>query len=216
MHILEREKIKKKYLNFAGGEEEFFVSSSNRPFQFQPGNGKYVSQFFPGSSGTSSISTIPEISNQESQQNKEASSTQQPQSFSDRQQLGKLRHTRDSLKLNLLPSSNGGNANKVMLLCNPVKQGINANDDDDDDDDCEDDDENNGNVPKKTNLDDNNVKTEENDNKAESPENKVKQKSIIESSVKTLPSDGQCSSSTSSNSNNSIESKNKCDDLDIE
>lgn len=56
--------------------EEFYVSSSNRPFQFQTGDGEQVSQFFPGA--TSSL-------------------LQQQQ----QQQLGELRHTRDRLKLNL-------------------------------------------------------------------------------------------------------------------
>ncbi|XP_012261877.2 uncharacterized protein LOC105689443 isoform X2 [Athalia rosae] len=58
--------------------EEFYVSSSNRPFQFQTGEGEQVSQFFPGASSS--------LLQQQRQQ---------------QQQLGELRHTRDRLKLNL-------------------------------------------------------------------------------------------------------------------
>ncbi|XP_011496834.1 PREDICTED: uncharacterized protein LOC105361376 [Ceratosolen solmsi marchali] len=119
--------------NNTRGDEEFYVSSSNRPFQFQSGNGKYVSQFFPGASGNGAATTPHDTAIQDSQTHQNDEATQQ-QFFSDRQQLGELRHTRDRLKLNLLTSppssSNGDNrscgsgSNKTAQLCNSVKQGI--------------------------------------------------------------------------------------------
>ncbi|KAL0101271.1 hypothetical protein PUN28_018813 [Cardiocondyla obscurior] len=88
------------------GNEEFFVTSSSRPFQFQTGESKYVSQFFPGANATSFSDDRDETDScrQEPQQNNidfvhEYDQCQQ-------QQLGELRHTRDRLKLNLV-SSNG-------------------------------------------------------------------------------------------------------------
>lgn len=77
------------------GNDEFFVSSGNRPFQFQAGDGKYVSQFFPGAkSGGTDESTG-------------SGDTQQVQ-------LGELRHTRDKLKLNL-PMNQDLNSTVVQL-----------------------------------------------------------------------------------------------------
>ncbi|XP_063995899.1 rho-associated protein kinase 1-like isoform X2 [Diachasmimorpha longicaudata] len=79
------------------GDDEFFVSSGNRPFQFQAGDGKYVSQFFPGANlGLTSDddATGPSDNHQV--------------------QLGELRHTRDKLKLNL--PSNQENHSLVHLL----------------------------------------------------------------------------------------------------
>ncbi|XP_011304266.1 uncharacterized protein [Fopius arisanus] len=65
------------------GDDEFFVSSGNRPFQFQAGDGKYVSQFFPGAN----VGTIDDDVTAPSDNHQV--------------QLGELRHTRDKLKLNL-------------------------------------------------------------------------------------------------------------------
>lgn len=80
------------------------MSSSNRPFQFQTSDSKYVSQFFPGAS-TSANEEPDEVdgSPQGAQQNRidllnDYDNGQQ-------HQLGELRHTRDRLKLNL--STNG-------------------------------------------------------------------------------------------------------------
>ncbi|XP_044005406.1 protein PFF0380w-like isoform X2 [Aphidius gifuensis] len=70
--------------NFTG-DEEFSVSSGSRPFQFNAGNGKYVSQFFPGASTDTT---------QLNNENIQIDNQQQ-------KQLGELRHTRNKLKLNL-------------------------------------------------------------------------------------------------------------------
>ncbi|XP_017892455.1 STE20-like serine/threonine-protein kinase isoform X3 [Ceratina calcarata] len=83
------------------GNEEFFVSSSNRPFQFQTSDSKYVSQFFPGAS-TSANKDRDEVDGGDHQvvsQNGIELLTDcgQIQQY----QLGELRHTRDRLKLNL-------------------------------------------------------------------------------------------------------------------
>lgn len=76
------------------------MSSSNRPFQFQSSDSKYVSQFFPGAS-TSANEEHDEVDGGPPgiQQNRidllnDYDSGQQ-------HQLGELRHTRDRLKLNL-------------------------------------------------------------------------------------------------------------------
>ncbi|CAD6233401.1 GSCOCG00007175001-RA-CDS [Cotesia congregata] len=88
--------------------EEFFVSSGNRPFQFQVGDGKYVSQFFPGaaessqeneSHGNLKINTVDDNQSQQQQQT----------------QLGKLRHTRDRLKLNL-PIKNTSDTSSTVII----------------------------------------------------------------------------------------------------
>ncbi|XP_043290011.1 uncharacterized protein [Venturia canescens] len=118
------------------GDEEFYVSSSNRPFQFQSGDGKYVSQFFPGASTTllqhesqhqissSSSLTSPrdvlDLRPSEDEVDRiddrplevslpQANGNSRSTDFNEGQQqaqLGELRHTRDRLKLNLL-STNG-------------------------------------------------------------------------------------------------------------
>ncbi|KOC60142.1 Serine/threonine-protein kinase LMTK1 [Habropoda laboriosa] len=83
--------------------EEFFVSSSSRPFQTS--DSKYVSQFFPGAS-TSINEERDEIDGVQRQgvpQNGIELLTDCGQS--QQYQLGELRHTRDRLKLNL--STNG-------------------------------------------------------------------------------------------------------------
>lgn len=81
------------------GNEEFFVSSSNRPFQFQTSESKYVSQFFPGASTSMNEERDEDGDQQGIPQNgiellNDCSQNQQ-------YQLGELRHTRDRLKLNL-------------------------------------------------------------------------------------------------------------------
>ncbi|KAG7202421.1 hypothetical protein KM043_018733 [Ampulex compressa] len=89
------------------GNEEFFVSSSNRPFEFQTGDSKYVSQFFPGACSASpqeeqrdEVDSCGQVIHQNNVDFLEDyAGSQQPQ-------LGKLRHTRDRLKLNL-SSTNG-------------------------------------------------------------------------------------------------------------
>lgn len=91
---------------FVTGNEEFFVSSSNRPFQFQTGESKYVSQFFPGANAASLSNDRDETDScrQEPHQNNIDFAHEYDQC--QQQQLGELRHTRDRLKLNLV-SSNG-------------------------------------------------------------------------------------------------------------
>lgn len=91
---------------FVTGNEEFFVSSSNRPFQFQTGESKYVSQFFPGANAASFSDDQDETDScrQELHQNNVDFAHEYDQC--QQHQLGELRHTRDRLKLNLV-SSNG-------------------------------------------------------------------------------------------------------------
>ncbi|XP_011635453.1 STE20-like serine/threonine-protein kinase isoform X2 [Pogonomyrmex barbatus] len=85
------------------GNEEFFVTSSNRPFQ--TGESKYVSQFFPGANTVLSDDRDETDScRQEPHQNNIDFAHEHDQC--QQQQLGELRHTRDRLKLNLI-SSNG-------------------------------------------------------------------------------------------------------------
>ncbi|XP_011172451.2 STE20-like serine/threonine-protein kinase isoform X2 [Solenopsis invicta] len=88
------------------GNEEFFVTSSNRPFQFQTGESKYVSQFFPGANVASFSDDRDETDScrQEPHQNNIDFAHEYDQC--QQHQLGELRHTRDRLKLNLV-SSNG-------------------------------------------------------------------------------------------------------------
>ncbi|XP_058807838.1 uncharacterized protein LOC131673673 isoform X3 [Phymastichus coffea] len=159
--------------NNTRGDEEFYVSSSNRPFQFQSGNGKFVSQFFPGASGSGSSTALPEAPSQQ-QKNEETSLPQPPPV------LGELRHTRDRLKLNLTSSSpatlsSNGSNNRVAQLCNPVKQGI------------LDDDEAN----------ENEARDEENNLKPE--DTKVDDECSNKPLVKTSPSEEQCTSEPKSN-----------------
>jgi len=91
---------------FVTGNEEFFVTSSNRPFQFQTGESKYVSQFFPGANAASLSDDRDETDScrQEPHQNNIDFAHEYDQC--QQHQLGELRHTRDRLKLNLI-SSNG-------------------------------------------------------------------------------------------------------------
>ncbi|XP_020295290.1 uncharacterized protein LOC109860544 isoform X2 [Pseudomyrmex gracilis] len=90
------------------GNEEFFITSSNRPFQFQTGESKYVSQFFPGANSISLADDRGEDEidgcRQELQQNNVDFTIEHEQS-AQQQQLGELRHTRDRLKLNLVLSN---------------------------------------------------------------------------------------------------------------
>ena len=111
------------------------MSSSNRPFQFQSGEGKYVSQFFPGASSTllqqqpegedcpdsATIpvlgpggppgeidrSEVPAVPLQQGNANGSSRSSEPIENLQAAQQtqLGELRHTRDRLKLNLLSTS---------------------------------------------------------------------------------------------------------------
>jgi hypothetical protein len=210
----------------AGGEEEFYVSSSNRPFQFQAGNGKYVSQFFPGASGNGAA-TAPQVAAAQEPQAQQSDEATQQQFFSDRQQLGELRHTRDRLKLNLLTSppssSNGGNSgggsgngnSRVAPLCNPVKQGI-------DDEDKDNESEESGSEAEKMRLEDD-VPIEKEKGQGTKPGEDVRLRSQSsrtteqevaattagsESHVKTSPSDGQRSS-------DGHELNSNHDDLDV-
>lgn len=111
---------------FMSGDDEFYVSSSNRPFQFQSGEGKYVSQFFPGASSTL-LQQQPSLCGeaedcQESRDEVDRAEVPLPppaqtngnarvqdsvdsQQQIQQSQLGELRHTRDRLKLNLLSTS---------------------------------------------------------------------------------------------------------------
>ncbi|XP_014213844.1 intracellular protein transport protein USO1-like isoform X2 [Copidosoma floridanum] len=210
--------------NNTRGEEEFFVSSSNRPFQFQSGNGKNVSQFFPGAGNNNSEST-PKSQEDPSQKSESQSNNEEPttvsgaapQFFSDRQQLGKLRHTRDRLKLNLVTSLSNGNG-KNVYLCTPVKQGKHVVEDDDDDDD-DDEEEEDKDLNKQTRLADKNfneaiVVVDESNNISTGSE--IRKNETVpmvqlssQTSPKTSPSDaGQCSSS------GSLDSKSKCDNVD--
>ncbi|XP_076169719.1 uncharacterized protein LOC143147894 isoform X2 [Ptiloglossa arizonensis] len=86
------------------GSEEFFVSSSNRPFQFQTGDSKYVSQFFPGAS-TSANEEQDEVDGAQQGVQQNRIELLNDYGHGQQHQLGELRHTRDRLKLNL--STNG-------------------------------------------------------------------------------------------------------------
>ncbi|RLU17144.1 hypothetical protein DMN91_011213 [Ooceraea biroi] len=99
------------------GNEEFFVTSSNRPFQFQTGESRYVSQFFPGANAISLSDDRDETDScrREPQQNNVDFVNEYEQC--QQHQLGELRHTRDRLKLNLVSSNGTPSASFV-----PVKQ----------------------------------------------------------------------------------------------
>nr|XP_012137748.1 PREDICTED: rho-associated protein kinase 2-like [Megachile rotundata] len=86
------------------GNEEFFVSSSNRPFQFQASDSKYVSQFFPGAS-TSMNEEQDEVDGNRLEVQENKLELLNDCNYSQQHQLGELRHTRNRLKLNL--STNG-------------------------------------------------------------------------------------------------------------
>ncbi|XP_014473931.1 PREDICTED: uncharacterized protein LOC106744051 isoform X2 [Dinoponera quadriceps] len=88
------------------GNEEFFVTSSNRPFQFQTGESKYVSQFFPGANMTSFPDDREETDGCRQQESSNHVDFTNEYEQQQQHQLGELRHTRDRLKLNLI-SSNG-------------------------------------------------------------------------------------------------------------
>ncbi|XP_034950144.1 uncharacterized protein [Chelonus insularis] len=97
-------------------DEEFFVSSGNRPFQFQVGDGRYVSQFFPGESETQSRNDQPvEMVNMMEKGNKNLKTepSENPQS-QQQTQLGELRHTRNRLKLDL--SNKNNNSTSISAL----------------------------------------------------------------------------------------------------
>lgn len=92
------------------------MTSSNRPFQFQTGESRYVSQFFPGATTLSDDRDETDGCRQEPplQNNIDlANEYEQCQQH----QLGELRHTRDRLKLNLVSSNGAPSASFV-----PVKQ----------------------------------------------------------------------------------------------
>lgn len=93
------------FIFFFSGNDEFFVTSSNRPFQFQTGESRCVSQFFPGANATLLSDERDETDGcqQEPHQNNIdfANDYEQCQQH----QLGELRHTRDRLKLNLVSSN---------------------------------------------------------------------------------------------------------------
>ncbi|XP_057320266.1 dentin sialophosphoprotein-like isoform X2 [Microplitis mediator] len=119
--MLEEPKVDVYPINYESNhdDEEFFVSSGNRPFQFQVGDGKYVSQFFPGAAESSNeneseggnkferikqdlkIDTVDGIQCQQQQQQQT--------------QLGELRHTRDRLKLNLPIKNNSESGSNVII-----------------------------------------------------------------------------------------------------
>lgn len=87
------------------------MTSSSRPFQFQTGESKYVSQFFPGANATLFSDDRDEVDSCQQQQSLQqnhvdyANEYEQCQQQQRQHQLGELRHTRDRLKLNLV--SNG-------------------------------------------------------------------------------------------------------------
>ncbi|XP_015191289.1 PREDICTED: uncharacterized protein LOC107074386 isoform X2 [Polistes dominula] len=88
------------------GNEEFYVSSSNRPFQFPTSDSKYVSQFFPGACSTSlNVEEQDEVDCNQEEENTNNQTTNEHEHFK-QYQLGELRHTRDRLKLNLLAGNN--------------------------------------------------------------------------------------------------------------
>lgn len=88
------------------GNEEFFVTSSNRPFQFQTGESKYVSQFFPGANAVSLSDDRDETDGCRPELHQNNVDFAHEYDQCQQHQLGELRHTRDRLKLNLV-SSNG-------------------------------------------------------------------------------------------------------------
>ncbi|XP_070167171.1 uncharacterized protein [Polyergus mexicanus] len=87
------------------GNDEFFVTSSNRPFQFQTGESRCVSQFFPGANAPLLSDERDETDGcrQEPHQNNIDFANEYEQC--QQHQLGELRHTRDRLKLNLVSSN---------------------------------------------------------------------------------------------------------------
>ncbi|KAK2576641.1 hypothetical protein KPH14_005305 [Odynerus spinipes] len=96
------------------GNEEFFVSSSNRPFQFQTSDSKYVSQFFPGACSTSVNEEEQDETDCNQQEDHINHHSNEHEHFK-QYQLGELRHTRDRLKLNLLAGNNAVDTTFVPL-----------------------------------------------------------------------------------------------------
>lgn len=94
------------------GNEEFFVSSSSRPFQFQTSESKYVSQFFPGASTSMNEERDEDDDQQGIPQN--AIELLNDCSQNQQYQLGELRHTRDRLKLNLSTTGSSFVSTKQM------------------------------------------------------------------------------------------------------
>ncbi|KAL6446869.1 hypothetical protein ACFW04_001354 [Cataglyphis niger] len=86
------------------GNDEFFVTSSNRPFQFQTSESRCVSQFFPGANASLLSDERDETDGcrQEPHQNIDFTNEYEQ---CQQHQLGELRHTRDRLKLNLVSSN---------------------------------------------------------------------------------------------------------------
>ena len=103
------------------GDEEFCISSSNRPFQFQSGDGSYVSQFFPGAEAEDQGQSRAQ-EEQQTQHHLQREKEDEPESQQNRQ-LGELRHTRDRLKLNLTTSNDIAGT----TVCTTAKQSNNNN-----------------------------------------------------------------------------------------
>lgn len=97
------------------GDGEFFVSSGNRPFHFQVGDGKYVSQFFPGATSSAHQTDLETINQLEEIE----ADTKSPGNNQQQSQLGELRHTRDRLKLNLPLKINNSESPINSTLANP-------------------------------------------------------------------------------------------------
>ncbi|XP_029169568.1 uncharacterized protein LOC114939422 isoform X2 [Nylanderia fulva] len=95
--------------NHTGNDQEFFVTSSNRPFQFQTGESRCVSQFFPGANAILLPDERDETDGcrqEEPHQNNIDFANEYIEGQPGQQhQLGELRHTRDRLKLNLVSSN---------------------------------------------------------------------------------------------------------------
>lgn len=102
------------YELFFIGNEEFYVSSSNRPFQFPTSDSKYVSQFFPGACSTSVNEEEQDEVDCNQEEENTNSQTNEHEHFK-QYQLGELRHTRDRLKLNLLAGNNAVDTTFVPL-----------------------------------------------------------------------------------------------------
>lgn len=97
------------YTLFSGNDQEFFVTSSNRPFQFQTSESRCVSQFFPGANAILLSDERDETDGcrqEEPHQNNIDFANEYVEGQQGQQhQLGELRHTRDRLKLNLVSSN---------------------------------------------------------------------------------------------------------------
>lgn len=112
--------------SFITGNEEFFITSSNRPFQFQAGESKYVSQFFPGANAAILLSDDIDETDSCRQQPAQQNNVDFANEYEQHQyQLGELRHTRDRLKLNLV-SSNGASSASFVSTKKPHVDGQQA------------------------------------------------------------------------------------------